>query len=105
MATPIIPQRYVYELAAGILSHDVRRVGEGKASFFRMAAQYREAGLSPHRFRADVCRASMPNAWMRDLTDAVPGVTDEAIDTMRRRAIKRVASRDHWAATQPLARK
>lgn len=100
-----IPQQYVEEMASAIQAWDRRRVERNMPGLMKTAAEYREKEYSPVRFRADVRRCVVSNAWLRDMTDVVPNVTDEKIDTLVRRALSKATdTRNHWMTSQPLKR-
>lgn len=73
---------------------------QGKQSLQALHYNYRNQGLTPRRFRADLRRAAVPTQEWVALLDSVPGVEDSHIDTLLRRAVALVFTREHWAAQE-----
>ena len=93
----IQPQHYA-ELKSAIAKLDQARVANGHPGYAATAAEYREKGFTPRRFRFDWQYAAISSHWVAGVIYPT-GCNDDHIDTALR-AIARELTADpqHWSA-------
>lgn len=95
---PNINAEKVSELATFFRSYTERH----HTTTAQLARDARERGRSPVRYRWDLFRAATPQSWINQLRDTTPGVSDAALDTAIRGAIKSIGTASNWATSLPL---
>lgn len=70
----------------------------------RLCDDARARGYSPVRYRWDLFRAATPQSWINELRDTTPGVTDAALDTAIRNALRQLTGASDWATSLPMKR-
>lgn len=77
---------------------DRERVARGLPGFCAVAADYRERGFSPLRFRFDWMYGAVSSRWVCDVVYPT-GCNDDHIDTALRRVVRELTDdKNHWAA-------
>lgn len=97
---PTINAEKVADLAGFFRSYTERH----HTTTAQLARDARERGHSPVRYRWDLFWAAAPRSWLDQVHDTTPGVTDAALDTAIRGAIKHIGAASNWATSLPLKR-
>jgi hypothetical protein len=86
------------ELRSQIAKLDRDRIAAGLPGYAATAAEYRERGHSPLRFRAEWLRAAAGSRWVCDVL-YMEGLNDDHIDSALRQVARDLtADKDHWTA-------
>lgn len=95
-----IPKGYVNLLAQLIRQYE-KDTGVDVAG---LAAVHRAEGFTPYRFRVGLWHRAVPTRWLNELKADIPGLTDAALDTAMRSALRGASINNDWAQSQPLRR-